>query len=84
MALRHEGRASFMQLLQWRSAIKLEKQGIRVARRSVRRHAALVMGCPERVGHDALIEHLDNVIDECKAKGAGLTTIVQFGEEESD
>jgi hypothetical protein len=59
------GAIRLWQLLQWKYAIKLEEQGIRVAHRSVTAHAKRVLGV--KGNRDAVLRAIEQRIKEEKA-----------------
>ena len=71
-------KAALFQLMQWKHAVRLEAEGIKIARRSVRTHAARALGLGPRTEHATVVAHLDWIINEAKRLNAGLTTIIEL------
>ena len=59
------------QLIQWKHAIRLEEKGIKVARRSVKAHAARHFGLSPRAKRSEVLAHIQAALDACASADAG-------------
>jgi len=65
------------QLLQWKHAIRLETKGIKVARKSVRTHAAKHFGMKPRAPHEKVLEVIEAILEATKEAGVPATASVK-------
>ena len=55
---------SFFQLIQWKSCINLEAQGMKHSRGSVTAHVRRILDCPRNFPRDKILAHLTAVVDD--------------------
>ncbi len=75
-------RVNLMQLLQWRTWLRMEERAGKTCAhssgRSVKAHACRTIGLSIRSQRPVVLEHLDAIIQACKNAGASLTDTVEL------
>jgi len=69
-------RTTVFQMIQWKHAIGLEAQGIKVTGRSVRAHVCRGLGLRPRSPHADLVELIDELIQNARDAGAEISTVI--------